>query len=181
MHANNTFRARWVARLVAGWLCLAVAMPLAATALPQTTGPTVAVTGVDSKAFPTVTANLTVTGNNGLPLVGLTASNFTVTEDGKPVAPASLALDSDISQQLNLVLAVDVSVPGSGLAQVQSAADDFIATLSPTDQVAIISFYDQVDMVQTFTSDKSSLKAAIDNLTAAGNGTAFTEAADTAV
>ena len=181
MQANPSLRARWAARLAAGLLCLAVGMPAAVTALAQTTGPTVAVTGVDSKAFPTVTTNLTVTGNNGLPLVGLTAANFTVTEDGKPVAPASLVLDSDISQQLNLVLAVDVSVPGAGLAQVQAAADDFIATLSPTDQVAIISFFDQVDVVQTFTSDKTSLKAAIDNLTAGGNGTAFNAAADKAV
>jgi VWFA-related protein len=181
MHANTSFRARWAARLAAGLLCLAVALPLTATALAQAIGPTVAVTGVDSKAFPTVSAAITVTGNNGLPLVGLTTANFTVTEDGKPVSPASLALDSDISQQLNLVLAVDVSVNAAGLAQVQSAADDFIATLSPTDQVAIVSFYDQVDIVQAFTSDKNTLKGAIDNLTAGGNGTAFNAAADKAV
>src|SRR5205823_4031002 len=88
---------------------------------------------------------------------------------------------SDISQQLNLVLAVDISVNGSGLAQVQAAADDFINTLGPNDQVAVLSFYDKVDLVQAFTSDKSALKTAIDNLTAGGNGTQFNEAADQAV
>src|SRR5258706_576134 len=181
MRPNATPLARWGVRLAAGLLCLALGLPLAATVLAQQTGPTIAVTGVDSKGFPTVTANLTVTGNNGLPLVGLTTANFTVNEDGKAVAPGSLVLDSDISQQLNLVLAVDVSVNGSGLAQVQSAADDFIATLGPNDQVAILSFYDQVDIVQPFTSDKTALKTAIDNLTAGGNGTVFNEAADQAV
>jgi VWFA-related protein len=181
MHPNPSRRATWAARLAAGWLCLVVGLPLAGTAQAQTLGPTVAVTGVDSKAFPTVSADLTVTGNNGLPLVGLTPSNFTVTEDGKPVAPGSLVLASDISQPLNLVLAVDVSVNGTGLAQVQSAADDFIATLGPNDQVAIVSFFDQVDEVQAFTNDKAILKAAIDNLTAGGNGTAFNQAANKAV
>src|SRR5579859_4199085 len=119
--------ARWGARLLAGLLCLSVGLPLAATALAQTpgagahagapaaatptataavtgtplaAGPGIAITGVDSKNFPTVSTNLTVSGNNGLPLVGLTASNFTVTEDGQPVAPGSLVLSSDISQQL---------------------------------------------------------------------------------
>ena len=181
MHANPTARAWWATRLMAGLLCLAIGLPLAATAVAQTTGPTVAVTGVDSQSFPTVSADLTVTGSNGLPLVGLTASNFTVSEDGQLVPTGSLALNSDISQPLNLVLAVDISVNGSGLAQIQAAADDFIATLGPKDQVAILSFYDQVDVVQPFTSDKGVLKSDIDNLTAGGNGTAFNAAADKAV
>jgi VWFA-related protein len=181
MRANATPLARWGVRLAAGLLCLSLGLPLAATVLAQQAGPTIAVTGVDSKNFPMVTANLTVTGNNGLPLVGLTTANFTVNEDGKAVAPGSLVLDSDISQQLNLVLAVDISTNGSALAQVQSAADDFISTLGPNDQVAVLSFYDQVDVVQAFTTDKTILKTAIDNLTAGGNGTEFNQAADQAV
>src|SRR2546422_114029 len=178
---NTSPLARWSVRVIAGLLCLVVGLPLAATALAQVAGPTVAITGVDSKNFPTVSANLTVTGSNGLPLVGLTPANFTVSEDGKAVAPGSLVLDSDISQQLNLVLAVDISVSGAGLAQIQSASDDFINTLGPNDQVAVLSFYDQVAVVQNFTSDKATLKTAIDQLTAGGNGTVFNEAADKAV
>ncbi len=181
MSANTLPGARWATRLLAGLLCLAVGLLLAATALAQTIAPTLAVTSVDSKSFPTVTADLTVTGSNGLPLVGLTAANFTVSEDGRLVSPSSLTLNSDISQQLNLVLAVDISVNASSMAQIQAAADDFLATLGPTDQVAIISFYDQVDVVQSFTTDKAILKSDIDNLTAGGNGTAFNAAADKAV
>ena len=171
----------WGARFFAVLLCLLTGLPLATAALAQAAGPTVAITGVDSHNFPTVSTNLTVTGNNGLPLVGLTTANFTVHEDGQAVAPASLVLDSDISQQLNLVLAVDISVNSAGLSQIQAAVDDFIATLGPTDQVAILSFYDQVDLIQTFTSDKPTLTAAIDHLTAGGSGTVFNQAADKAV
>src|SRR5579859_1069623 len=178
---NATPLARWGVRLAAGLLCLTLGLPLATTVLAQQAGPTIGVTGVDSSNFPTVTANLTVTGNNGLPLVGLTTANFTVSEDGKAVAPGSLVLGSDISQQLNLVLAVDISVNGTALAQVLSAADDFISTLGPNDQVAVLSFYDQVDVAQAFTSDKTILKSAIDHLTAGGNGTEFNQAADQAV
>src|SRR5579859_3774120 len=200
--------ARWGARLLAGLLCLSVGLPLAATALAQTpgagahagapaaatptataavtgtplaAGPGIAITGVDSKNFPTVSTNLTVSGNNGLPLVGLTASNFTVTEDGQPVAPGSLVLSSDISQQLNLVLAIDVSDSASDLSQVIAAVNDFIATLGPNDQVALISYYDTVTVVQSFTSDKTTLTTAVGQLTAGGNGTAFNQAADQAV
>ncbi len=181
MRPNASLFTRWGVRLVAGLLCLAVGLPLATTALAQLSGPTLALTGVDSQAFPAVATNLTVTGSNGLPLVGLTAANFSVSEDGQAVAPGSLVLASDISQQLNLVLAVDISVPAAGLAQIQAAMDDFIQTLGPKDQVAVLSFYDQVDVVQTFTSDKAALKNSIDNLTAGGNGTLFNQAADKAV
>lgn len=181
MRPNASPLARWTVRLVAGLLCLVMGLPLAATALAQQAGLTLAITGVDSKNFPTVSANLTATGSNGLPLVGLATSNFTVTEDGKAVVAGSLALDSDVSQQLNLVLAIDVSDTAADVALIKAAADDFIATLGPNDQVAVLSFYDKLDLAQNFTTDKTTLKTAIDQLTAGGNATVFNQAADKAV
>lgn len=180
LRSNARPLARWGSRLVAALLCLAVGLPLA-SALAQTTGPTLTITGVDSQNYPTVSTSLTVTGNNGLPLVGLTASNFSVAENGRPVAPDSLVLGSDISQPLDLVLAIDISESGSDMAQILTAANDFVATLGPADQVAVLSFYDKVDTVQSFTSDKPTLTAAIDHLNAGGNGTVFNQAADQAV
>ena len=170
----------WLVRLAAGLLCLAVAMP-AGMAWAQQSGPSVVITGVDSRSFPTITANLTVTGSNGLPLVGLTTDNFTIQEDGNAVPAGTVVLSSDISQQLNLVLAFDISVDPAGMAQMQAAATDFVASLGPADQVAILSFYDKVDLVQSFTSDKGLLTTDIKNLTPGGNATVFNQATDEAV
>jgi VWFA-related protein len=166
---------------LAAVLCLALAMPLAATARAQVTGPSLTVSGIDSGNFPSVTVNLTATGSNGLPMVGLTADNFTVTEDGQGVEPTSMVLASDTSAQLSLVLAFDVSMSTDSLAQIQAAAVDFVAALGPNDKVALVSFYEQVEEVQGFTNDKGLLTAAINNLTAGGNGTNFNEAVDKAV
>src|SRR5258707_934946 len=58
MRLNTTPFARWSVRAVAGLLCLVVGAPLAATALAQVAGPSVAITGVDSQNFPTDKAAL---------------------------------------------------------------------------------------------------------------------------
>ncbi len=163
-------------RLVVGLVALALALswPLAARA--QEAGPSVVITGVDSGGFPTVTAYLTVSGANGLPLVGLTADNFSVKEDGQAVSARTITLASDTSQQLSLVLAVDVSVNEVDLVNVQAAAIDFVNSLGPNDQVAIVTYFDEVTTAVPFTSDKTQLVTALQSLAAGGNGTAFNAA-----
>ena len=163
----------WLPALAAA-LALALAGPLAARA--QEAGPAVVITGVDSGDFPTVTAYLTVSGADGLPLVGLTADNFSVTEDGRAVAPRAITLASDTSQQLSLVLAVDVSVNEADLVNVQAAAVDFVNSLGPNDQVALVTFFDEVTTAVPFTTDKPQLVSALQGLAAGGNGTAFNAA-----
>lgn len=168
------FHRRLAGRLLVGLVALALAWPLAARA--QEAGPSVVITGVESGNFPTVTAYLTVSGANGLPLVGLTADNFTVTEDGRAVSARTISLTSDTSQQLSLVLAVDVSVNESDLANVVAAAIDFVNSLGPNDQVALLSYFDEVTLSVPFTSDKAQLITALQGLAAGGNGTAFNAA-----
>ncbi|MCC7360148.1 MAG: VWA domain-containing protein [Anaerolineales bacterium] len=163
-----------------GLTVLAAALALGLAGLPaaraQEAGPAIVITGVDSGSFPTVTAYLTASGANGLPLVGLTADNFSVTEDGRAVSPRSLVLTSDTSQQLSLVLAVDVSVNEADLANVKAAAIDFVNSLGPSDQVALVTYFDEVVTAVTFTSDKPQLVGALEGLVADGNGTAFNAA-----
>lgn len=167
---------RSIHHLLVGLVALAVALawPLAARA--QEAGPSVVITGVDSGTFPTVTAYLTVSGANGLPLVGLTVDNFSVVEDGRRVSAGSFSLASDTSQQLNLVLAVDVSVNESDLANIQTAAVDFVNSLGPNDQVALVTYFDEVTTAVPFTTDKTQLVTALQSLQAGGNGTAFNAA-----
>lgn len=167
---------RPIHHLLVGLVALAVALawPLAARA--QEAGPAVVITGVDSGNFPTVTAYLTVSGANGLPLVGLTAENFSVVEDGFVVSARTISLTSDTSQALSLVLAVDVSVNEADLVNVQTAAIDFVNSLGPNDQVALVTYFDEVTTAVPFTSDKTQLITALQSLEAGGNGTAFNAA-----
>ncbi len=169
------------ARLLAWLAALALALQGVAGAYAQATGPSVAITAVDSEAFPSVTAQLTVTGANGLPLVGLSADNFTVLEDGQAVPASDVALESDTSRPLTLVLAVDLAMPGEELLAVQAALREFTDALTAQDQVALLAFADEVVVAQAFTNDKLALATAIGGLTPSGDATVFNQAADTAV
>jgi VWFA-related protein len=168
-------------RLLAVMVTLTLAAGLASVALAQEAGPVIAITGVDSQAFPTVTAKLTVTGANGLPLVGLTTSDLMLVEDGRPVPARDMVLDSDTSQPLTLVLAVDLAMPAEQLLAVQSALREFTDSLTPQDRVAVITFSDEVVAVQGFTSDRVALATAIGGMTSSGRATLFNQAADDAV
>jgi VWFA-related protein len=171
----------WLTRLLAIMAGLVLAAPAVAAALAQAAGPAVAITAVDSQSFPTVTANLTVTGANGLPLVGLESSDFTVLEDGQAVPNSAVVLDSDSSQPLTLVLAVDLAMPGEELIAVQAALRDFTDSLTAQDQVALLTFADEVVEAQAFTNDRMALATAIGGLTPSGNATVFNQAAEAAV
>ena len=170
-------------------LALGAALPAARPAAAQeatqeaaqAAGPTIVLTDVDSTNFPTVTAYLTVNGANGLPLVGLSAEDFTLTEDGQPVPAGTVTLNSDTSEPLSVVLAVDVSAGQADLANTQQAAIDFVNSLGPDDQVALISYYDQVDELVGFTNDRAALANALTALTTDGNATAFNAAVDRGV
>src|SRR5688500_16846304 len=168
-------------RLLALLSVAALMLPWAAGAQAQATGPSVPITEADSQGVPSVAANLTVTGANGLPLVGLTASNFTVLEDGSAVPSSDVELQSDASRPLTLVLAVDLAMPGEELLVVQAALREFTDGLGAQDQVALLTFADEVVEAQAFTNDKVALATAIGGLTPSGDTTVFNQAADTAV
>jgi VWFA-related protein len=140
----------------------------------------VALIGVESQAFPQVMASVAVADASG-PLEGLTAADFRVFEEGAEVPADAIAVESDTSQELRLVLVVDVSVRADLLAQVKNAAKDFVDSLGSPDKAALITFYEQVQVVQDFTNNKEVLKTAIDGLTAQGNYSALNQAVFEAV
>src|SRR5690606_3910168 len=90
-------------------------------------------------------------------------------------------VESDTSQRLSLVLAVDVSTNATSLAQMQSALLSFVGGLGPDDQVALLAYYDQVEVMADFTNDPAELGDAIRGLAAGGNGTAVIQEVDQAV
>ena len=173
-------RAR-LTRLLAVVAALCLAAPAAIVTYAQAEEPVIAITDVNSEAFPTVRASLTVTGADGLPLVGLSETDFTVLEDGQAVPVGDVTLHSDTSQPLTLVLAVDVAMPAEELLAVQEALRDFTDSLTPQDQVALLTFANEVVAVQDFTNDRLELATAVGGLAPSGNATLFNQAAQTAV
>jgi VWFA-related protein len=156
----------WVLLLALGRVCDALAQDLDDEL-------SVAISEVDSAAFPQVTARVAVSGEDGLPVDGLTNHSFTLLEDGLEVPAASVVVKEDTTQSFSMVLALDVSTKPESLALVQEAVKSFLDTLGPQDRVAIVAFYDEVQVVQGFTGNEKALNAALNALGPQGDHTAL--------
>ncbi len=144
---------------------------------PTETGPpVVTVTQVDDQAFPQVTVSVTVSDPDGIPLDELTNVHFQLYEDGNRVPNTAFSVERNDEPSLGLVLALDVSTSPEALTELQIAATSLIDALPPQVQMAVVAFYDQVQLEQGFTRSKADLKAAIENLQAQGNYTSLNQA-----
>jgi Ca-activated chloride channel family protein len=87
---------------------------------------------------------VTVTGRNGEPLTGLSASDFRVSEDGQLQAITTFAAGE---VPLAVAVAVDrsFSMAGERLALAKSAAREFIAALGPDDEVTVLAVGSEVE------------------------------------
>jgi Ca-activated chloride channel family protein len=107
-----------------------------------------------------------VTDKNGRAVSGLTAKDFTVTEDGAERAVREV---QPVTAPFNLVLLLDVS--GSveeRIDFIRKAALNFLNTASPQDRIAIVSFRDDVQLVSNFTADRRLLTERIKDIQAGG-------------
>jgi Ca-activated chloride channel family protein len=107
-----------------------------------------------------------VTDRNGRAVSGLTAKDFTVTEDGAERAVREV---QPTTAPFNLVLLLDVS--GSveeRIDFIRKAALNFLNTASPQDRIAIVSFRDDVQLVSDFTTDRRLLTERIKDIQAGG-------------
>ncbi|OFW04862.1 MAG: hypothetical protein A3H96_10665 [Acidobacteria bacterium RIFCSPLOWO2_02_FULL_67_36] len=114
-----------------------------------------------------------VTNEQGRFVTGLTAEDFSVTEDGRPQAITYFAGENT---PLELVAAIDVSgsvhdvLPGMKLA-----AKRFLAGLGPRDQVTVLGFNDNIFTLARRSTDRVARERAIDRLASWG-GTALYDA-----
>ncbi len=161
-------------------LIMLLAFGPAAGVAAQSDEALVALIGVESQAFPQVTASVAVSDASG-PLEGLAAADFRVFEEGTEVSADAITVESDTSQELRVALVMDVSMRTDLLAQAKEAAKAFVDSLGSPDKVALLSFYEQVQVAQDFTNNKEVLKTAIDGLTVQGNYSALNQAAFEAV
>ncbi len=157
-------------------LCLALALllGLASSAWAQAEGTTLLITRLDTDALPRLDAYVMAFDANGLPITDLTADDFALTADDASLTVEAAIPSSD--QARRLVLAVDTSTPPDTLARIVADLERFIEDeLTPRDQVALMAFDHEIQLVQDFTADKTALRAALRTLTSRETYTALHE------
>ena len=164
---------------VVGLCLLALSLPSGNTRAQQSIHLTI--NEVDDSQFPQVRAYLTVTDSSGLPIRGLGASAFTVSEDGQLVTSLALNELPDSRQPIAVALAIDTSGSmASALDETQAAALVFLDGLSPSDQAALLTFADEARVAVPLTTDLDALRSAIEALRPEGE-TALNDALALAV
>lgn len=99
-----------------------------------------------------VRLNVGVSDRQGRAITTLNKDNFTVFEDG--IKQNILNFEPTVTP-FSVVLLLDMS--GSTLSfrqNIQQSASRFVDTLSPDDRIAVIEFYDKVNLRNDFTSDR---------------------------
>ncbi|MCZ7546418.1 MAG: Ig-like domain-containing protein [Anaerolineae bacterium] len=129
---------------------------------------------VDSARFPRVTAYVTVADSRGIPIDGLTARAFALTEDGQPVPDDQVTVSPSErpDRPVSLVLALDISnsLGEAGVAAVRNAALAMLDGLPPAahDRIALITFGNpnerSITVEQGFTDDRDRLREIVAGL-----------------
>ena len=95
----------------------------------------------------------------GRPIINLDKSNFTVYEDG--VKQDILRFEPTVAP-FSVVMILDMSGSTIPMRQVmKQAAFRFIDALSPDDRVAVVEFYDKVNLRNDFTTDRRTIANSI--------------------
>ncbi|MDF1546070.1 MAG: VWA domain-containing protein, partial [bacterium] len=126
-------------------------------------GETVMISQLDRSKFPVIEMYVDALDDQGSPIGGLTAADFCVSQDGSPV---NFQVTEVGSQGCAISVCIVIDISGSmsftDILYAKNAAKQFVDSMDTFDRVAIVSFGSCVDTVHNFSSDKISLKAAID-------------------
>ena len=107
-----------------------------------------------------VRLNVGVVDLKGRPITSLGSSNFEVFEDG---VKQDITRLEPSTAPFSVVIILDMSGSTLGFRQViKQSAFRFIDALSPSDRVAVIEFYDQVNVRNDFTTDRRTIATSID-------------------
>lgn len=114
-----------------------------------------------------VSLNVTVTNKAGRYLQGLSESQFSVFEDG---VKQDLIYFSGTQLPTALALLIDTSASmNDRMRTAQQAAIGFVDRMAAGDMATVIDFDSRAEILQTFTSDRDELQAAIRRTTAGGS------------
>lgn len=102
-----------------------------------------------------VRLNVGVVDGRGRPIIDLDKSKFTVYEDG---VKQEITRFAPSTAPFSVVMILDMSGSTLGFRQViRLSAARFIDALMPEDRVAVIEFYDKVNLLNDFTTDRSTI------------------------
>ncbi|MFQ6094151.1 MAG: VWA domain-containing protein, partial [bacterium] len=133
----------------------------------------VAISQLDLSKFPRIEMYVDVLDENGDPVFGLTADDFCLFQDGEAVDFEMTEMPPVQATSVCLVMDVSGSMCNDHkLEDAKEAANRFVDNMDSFDRVAIVTYESCVDVAQGFTSDKTVLHNAINNL-ACGDETAM--------
>ena len=122
-----------------------------------------------------VNVTATVTDTTGRFVRDLTVDDFILYEDGEPQTIAHFDRER-VPVSLGIVLDTSGSMVGDKIASAQQAIRRFmLELLDPDDEIFLVRFSDEVDVVQEWTQDRSRLEHAVRRITPTG-GTALYDA-----
>ncbi len=132
---------------------------------------------INIERFPEIRIYLTAADERGTPLKGLNVSNFSIQEDGSAVRMKGVFPLERGEEPLSVVLAFDRSgsMRGQPVRDALRAGKGFLGEMRAIDRVGIVSFDDHVTVISHLSSDKGSLRKAIDKITV-GKDTALNDA-----
>lgn len=106
-----------------------------------------------------VRLNVGVADKQGRPITNLNKDNFTLYEDGVKQEISSF---QPTVAPFSVVMILDMSGSTLGFRQViQQSAFRFIDALSPDDRVAVVEFYDKINLLNDFTNNRKSIANSI--------------------
>jgi Ca-activated chloride channel family protein len=113
-----------------------------------------------------VRLNVGVADGRGRPIVNLTKDSFDLFEDG--VRQEILRFEP-VEAPFSVVIILDMSGSTLGFRQViKQSAFRFIDAISPTDRVAVIEFYDKINLRNDFTTDRATIGHSIESANGRG-------------
>jgi VWFA-related protein len=141
-------------------VCLLMLATGQATAAEQTERVTIGM--VDPTNFPTIDTSVVVTDAVGLPVTGLSDSNFSVIEDGKSVPLQSVHTVTNLPAAMSAILVLDTSgsMSGGPLTDAVAAVNTFVDQVGPDAQVGGVSLGGkcEVDPGPGLSTDKAAAK-----------------------
>ena len=125
----------------------------------------------DVSNFPKVCVPFNVTDSLKNRIPDLNSGMISVYEDSLTSNTVELETIRDKGNNVTILIAVDASksMRGAPIDSVKSAMKNFIMQVKEEDQIAIISFHDDVETIVDFTSSKDTLINNIDSVEATGS------------
>jgi VWFA-related protein len=144
--------------------------------------PDIIISNIDISGHPDICVTASVTDTAGRSIAGLDSSYFTLFEDGASL-PFQLSTITDVGgTSVTLVIDKSGSMDGTPITEAIQAAQTYVATMTPLDRCAIVTFEDSPLLRQGMTSNQTLLSSVLSGIpTTGGGGTSILSGANLGV